>query len=241
MKYIFSNFVKEKASMTRMVQKLYPGFDDRKDFCLWLLFDSYEPDLYMCRQANIKALGNGGEELSLLPPRASLLIRHPYPNRNLSQIGVKYGTKRIFGVPLVVTARNSVKKITEIHVDWFSCYGWMGENGYRGKAIHSEYQLDWGLAAEGSGHWFTLCGTDIPPNVGNCFVGEYHPGEPTQEFLAGNVAIQGQPFAHDLFRFLEKSDVVDTVHLECYSRKSEVEMEPCPYADLIPDPTLGFN
>ena len=241
MKYIFPNFAKEKASMTRMVQKLYPGFDDRKDFCLWMHFDSYEPDLCMCRQANIKALGNGGEELSLLPPKASLLIRHPYPNRNLSQIGVKYGTKRIFGVPLVVPDRISVKKVKEIHVDWFSRYEWMGKKGYRGKAIHSEYQLDWGQTPEGSGPWFTLWDTDIPQDVGNCFAGEYHPGEPIQEFLAGNAAIQGQPFAHDLFRFLEKSGVVDTVHLECYSRKSEVEMDPCPYADLVPDPAFGFD
>ena len=160
MRYNFENYDRELASMRKMVRKMYPKFHEDRDYCLWLVFDRFEKvPLYLtAHEAVVKIKDHEGKEIRYLLGKASLWIRKPYPNKAISQVGVKNGAKRIFGIPIVTHDLETLRKIQTVSITWFCLYPTHihSKRPPRIKVIHSDFILNWDKASESAEHWFTI-------------------------------------------------------------------------------------
>lgn len=196
-----------------------------------------------------------------LPEKASLLVRKPYPNRAISQIGVKNGAKRIFGIPIVANCLEALQQIRTISITWFGLYPAHpgSRRPARVKVNHSDFTLNWDQASEQTGYWFTLARKEESRNydfthmeVGNRYEdGRIVPGTTTDPLLARLAWITPRELEPELNRVIETYRQIpawnhlvsldDPVELTFCFNRMEWVMEPCPYADLIPEPSFGFR
>lgn len=156
-------------SVLKMLRKSYPNYKD--EYVLWLDFNFYSK--YICDQIDAK-IEFYDENWSLIQVAVDTLkdagnhrgglIRRPYPNKNIRQIGMKSGRKRIYGFPLLFDAFAELSKIAHIRVIWdvyHSCY--CSSNSERPYMVdYSQLVLDIETHfVESDGKWYTIHSQDI--------------------------------------------------------------------------------
>lgn len=118
-------------SMLRMLRKLYPHYDENTQYVLWLSLDLFNKYTTHRIDARLQLKMETGEFLDVLDYLSSVgsdvgiangskkvLVRHPYPNNRLCQIGMKCGNKVIFGVPIVFDSLDELNKVKGARIMW---------------------------------------------------------------------------------------------------------------------------
>lgn len=263
MRYHFETCEQDLARMRQMVRKLCPVFREDQDYCLWLVFDWSEKSRYgiTAQEAKVVLKDADEKELSLLPEKASLMVRKPYPDKSISQAGVKYGTKRIFGIPVVAPDLETLCRIRSVSVTWFCLYPtYAGEKRpARAKVTRSDFLLDWREITEADGHWFTIARKEESGNCQSSLVetgtryenGRILPGAIADPQLVPFARVWSVELEEDLRRIIERHRQIpawkhfcrleDPVELTFCFHRTNLVMEPGPYADFVPDPRFGFS
>ena len=163
MKYHFNEPDREIEIMSKMIRKLYPDFNPGKSFCLWLIFNLFQVTDLSVFNGKVSLYDENGSELQIMPEKSSQILRNPYPNKWLTQIGTKYATKRIYGIPIVVDTYYELSQIKDISVEWLFLTPPLGgdraasgQTVSTGKFLHTHYQLMWPRQVTSGFRWFTL-------------------------------------------------------------------------------------
>lgn len=158
MRYHFANPEKLTRNMIHMVQKAYPEFDPERDFCLWLVFDLFDPAPATMLHGFFQISDREGNTLSLLPEKGTPMLRSPYPNKAITQIGMKAGRKRVYGVPVVVPDYDTLQSIHSLTLEWILLHP--DDIQPSAAFCHSGYQFSWPEEPVNQMHWFTLTRKD---------------------------------------------------------------------------------
>lgn len=113
-----NNYYKEeelelKIRQIEMIQKHYKDYSPENDWVLWII-----PELYhQYKIENLKGIIEikkiDGTKLNI-----PYCLRKPYPNKNIDQLAMKSGRKRLYGIPLVFKSFEELKTISEIIIKW---------------------------------------------------------------------------------------------------------------------------
>ena len=117
-----------------MINKLYSGHEvlwyDGTQFVLWLDFNLFTRYCYTRMDAKIEfydadgrlimtvADTSDGTLCSDMIVHAKSLLRTPYPNKYIRQIGAKNGSKCIYGIPIIYDDWRDIAKIRNIRVQY---------------------------------------------------------------------------------------------------------------------------
>lgn len=122
MKQQFDN-TRHKSDILAMLKKVHDYKDGQ--YVLWLDFNLFSQYLIHKMDAKIEALDESGNVIQVLADTKAdenstrgSLIRKPYPNYYISQIGFKNGRKRIYGVPVIYSSFKEIERIKMIRVIW---------------------------------------------------------------------------------------------------------------------------
>lgn len=207
MKYTFSKSCADYTlrSQRKMIQKAIPEFDDTKQYVLWLVPDLYTGYSVSDIQATLEIYDVNGAALNI--PYDRLMVRTPYYNKRIFQLGVARGRYRIFGVPLVFDCLEDMEKIHVIKVKW-QLLRLVALNkseidkptGVSTKRLTTEYQVQFNLEGAEENHYFTIdhqdqllneCDDKERKNLGNWY--------DIAIMAKGDVALDGEktPFISD--------------------------------------------
>lgn len=269
MQYHFANPEKLTRKMIHMVQKAYPEFDPERDFCLWLVFDLFDPAPTAMLHGFFQISDREGNTLSLLPEKGAPMLRSPYPNKAITQIGMKAGRKRVYGVPVVVPDYDTLQSIRSLTLEWILLHP--DDIQPSAAFCHSGYQFSWPEEPVDQMHWFTLARKDtlkLDPDwydigyEGSRF--RYEDGTVTvtdgtytsfglakEEIsrmtrqLCEDLQEPSSVYTEMLDRLRaqkpEEFSYLEPIHFTCRFQQKELAMEACPYADLLPEPCFGFE
>lgn len=143
----------EMQVMKKMVKKLYPHFDENRDYCIWFIFDMYEEQSVFLKNGSINFYDKNNDSLHFLPQRTFFCIRTPYPNKTISQIGLKKGTKRVYGVPIVIPDLNKLLRIESFTVEW---EGMLLKPEALLMLFNNKYTLEYDLDYIKRNHWIVI-------------------------------------------------------------------------------------
>ena len=110
--------------LLEMLRRIYPEYENQ--YVLWLDLNLFTDTESLKTEAVFELLDENGHVLyscdtSDKNNELNLLLRNPYPNKCITQIGRKCGRKRIYGVPLLFDSYEELIKIKTIRVVW-TCY-----------------------------------------------------------------------------------------------------------------------
>lgn len=149
----------------KMVQKLVPDFDDKKQYVLWLVCDLCSPYQSYSKEGSIKLYDVNDNEIDMSLfglQHTKFLTRKPYYNKHICQIGVQKGSSRVYGIPLVFTDYHDILKIRTIKIHWdiiqpiFLHETAADPFDYRIKTMDIVYHVDFDVTDIDTKHWFTL-------------------------------------------------------------------------------------
>lgn len=106
--------VKEKQ--LAMIKKAYPDYDEKNDFVLWIVPDTYYPFQTEELSCEIEISKKNGEQLDF-----PFKIRNPYPNKSLYQAALihdKDKRKNIFGIPLIFHTFAELETVNRVDIKW---------------------------------------------------------------------------------------------------------------------------
>lgn len=161
MKYTFSKSCADYTlrSQRKMIQKAIPEFDDTKQYVLWLVPDLYTGYSVSDIQATLEIYDVNGAALNI--PYDRLMVRTPYYNKRIFQLGVARGRYRIFGVPLVFDCLEDMEKIHMIKVKWqllrpVYLHTTQGPIWLLVDQLTTEYRVQFNLEGVEENHYFTI-------------------------------------------------------------------------------------
>lgn len=106
-------------SVLRMLKKSCPDYND--EFVLWLDLNLYTKYVYTDMDVQVQLLDKDGGvllDVKSLDKDSNMIVRQPYPNKNLIQIGMKRGRNRVFGYPLVFSSFSDLESIKHVKILW---------------------------------------------------------------------------------------------------------------------------
>lgn len=121
MKYIFTDVDKVIPVYRRAVQKLYPDFDETKQYVLWIVADFWDDIRLYNIHGQVRLYDDQNQEIDTqleFAVNAGQVVRKPYYNKGIRQVGIRKGRERIFGVPIVTDDVTKFEKIKKITVQW---------------------------------------------------------------------------------------------------------------------------
>ncbi|MFR5030426.1 MAG: hypothetical protein ACLUCI_03655 [Blautia hansenii] len=110
--WVGEGYERVKASQVEMIKKHYADYNADKDYVLWIVADFYYPFTAVI-QGNVEVRKINGEKIEV--PQ---LTRTPYINKNIRQVSMKSGRKRLYGVPLVFHSFEELYEVNEIQIRW---------------------------------------------------------------------------------------------------------------------------
>lgn len=110
--WVGDGYERVKASQVEMIKKHYADYNADKDYVLWIVADFYYPFTAVI-QGNVAARKSNGEKIEV--PQ---LTRTPYINKNIRQVSMKSGRKRLYGVPLVFHSFEELCEVDEVQIRW---------------------------------------------------------------------------------------------------------------------------
>ncbi len=145
----------------RMVQKIRPDFDETRQYCLWLVPDYWDAQGLGSAEVDGTVILHDADGQTIpisdyLDTQAKFVIRTPYINKSIFQVGLARGPYRVFGIPLVTDSLDELLRIRTVCVPWRIHLN--GENLSLTVVHHVT------LSGQGSGHWFTLARQDTWPD-----------------------------------------------------------------------------
>lgn len=113
-----NNYYKEevpelKNRQTEMIQTHYKDYSSENDWVLWII-----PEIY--HQYKIENLKGSIEIKKLDGTKIDIpyCLRKPYPNKNINQLAMKSGRKRLYGIPLIFKSFEELETVSEIIIKW---------------------------------------------------------------------------------------------------------------------------
>lgn len=155
------------VSQRKMIQKVVPTFDETKDYCLWLVMDLFDRTLREEIIGTIVLLDKDGKELDLENyglKKSKIIVRKPYPNKCINQIGVSKGRYKVFGVPLVCDDYEKLLQIKTVKVQWaFITPVYLSRNNgthsfldYEIVTLTTVHNISFDTEKVKENHWFTI-------------------------------------------------------------------------------------
>lgn len=117
------SYKNSKIQQVEMVKRHYIDYVDG-DWILWIvakLYHNYETS-DIAGIIEIKKVG--GDTINI-----PYIVRKPYPNKQINQLSMRSGRKRLYGIPLVFQTFEELQEITEITIQWDAYEKW----GLQGK------------------------------------------------------------------------------------------------------------
>lgn len=176
MRWKYENPIRVVESCRKMIRKLYPDFDEKKHYVLWIISDFFDNHDIAGIEGSVKIFDEHNnqifENLTVGNKDAKVLVRTPYYNKYIRQVGLKTGSKCLFGIPLVFDNYEDLIKVRKVHVHWnvaFNVVMYRNPSvpfGIRLACVDSFYNIDYDLTGIQENHWFTINHQD------NCW--DYH-------------------------------------------------------------------
>lgn len=161
MRYNFENKQRVVDSCSTMIRKLYPDFYPEKQYCFWIIADIWDGSPWFHVDGSVTLYDKDDHEIPLsefgYTDKMKPLIRTPYYNKGIRQVGVKYGRKRVFGLPLVVDDYTKLEAIQKVHIHWDVLFPmfWL-KNHTCITTVDSVYHVSFDFADTLDNHFFTL-------------------------------------------------------------------------------------
>lgn len=100
-----------KAQQVEMIQRHYKYSEN--DWVLWIVADLFHN--YQVKEITGEIEIKNKDDSSIDVP---FLLRTPYPNKNIRQLSMKSGRKRLYGIPLVFKTFEQLCEVSEITIRW---------------------------------------------------------------------------------------------------------------------------
>lgn len=148
----------------RMVQKAVPDFDVSKDYVLWIVSDFWSNSCLYDISGCVMLYDDQNQviDLSSRFHKFKFVVRTPYTNRKVRQIGIQSGRKRVFGVPIVIHDALMFADIKKIKIHWDVIHPMYSNDSavfcLRLVSLDVVYKTSFDLCPDK--HWFTLCHED---------------------------------------------------------------------------------
>lgn len=155
-----------KSSIMHMIQKLYPDYTGEKPV-LWLDLSLFTGTYSQHIVADVEFMDSTNtviraESTNHKTKRKGkqILIRTPFINKNIFQVGAKLGRKRTYGIPIVFESIDDLLKIHMVRITW-TAYGQQRTlHANKSTMDISQFVCDFTLdihrpTAPGQ-HWYTL-------------------------------------------------------------------------------------
>lgn len=156
-----NNFV--IPSQREMIQRVYPEYDGSQ-YVLWLVFDYFNKYEVLDYDAIVTVHHRDGGIVTL--PKDAI-VRKPYPNKWIAQIGLKCGRKRCFGIPLMFSDFRNLSSVDHVTVQW-NVYARKFLDNRAFQMLLSQLLIDYTVNFEDTGRIFTLASKDVECTLENC-------------------------------------------------------------------------
>lgn len=165
MRFNFADPEPELELFRGMIRKLVPDFDDTKQYVLWLVPDFWDQRIIYDVEGSVRLYDQDDNEIDMTPfglDGAKYLVRKPYYNKGIRQIGLKKGRSRLYGIPLVFDDHNDMLRIRTIKIHWEIMLPIFlskdSDEPYDVRPITMDvvYHVEFDMADIEKNHWFTL-------------------------------------------------------------------------------------
>jgi hypothetical protein len=120
-KYYKDGYKYVKAKQVEMIQRHYVDYSE-KDWVLWIVCDLFHNYSVEDIIGLIEIKKKNGDLIEI-----PYILRTPYPNKRISQLSMKSGRKRLYGIPLVFKSFEKLCEIEEIKIKWDIYEKWYSE------------------------------------------------------------------------------------------------------------------
>jgi hypothetical protein len=101
-----------RVPMEKMILKGYPEYRPG-DWVLWIVPDIFCEYSVEAVIGSIKIINSENQEVEI-----NYLTRRPYPNKNIYQMSMRSGRKRLYGIPLIFKTFEELRLIKRIQLRW---------------------------------------------------------------------------------------------------------------------------